>query len=296
MKEIIEWLIGIEKMAGSLYRNAASFFKEDKMLAAFLGTLGEDEAWHFHIMGSAAEYLRAHPEVKPSQIVLDEETRTRTETPFIKNRQQLTAGHLTKESILSCIASTEFSEWNDLFLYVVNSFKEESREFQYVAARMQGHLKHITDFLETRPEGVPFLEKIRNLPQVWQEKILIVEDTPVLMQMLERVFSRDFSTATADNGRKGFEKIKENYVDVIISDIEMPEMNGIAFFREAIRHDPDIGRRFLFFSGFISEEHKAIIDANHIPYLLKPASMTDLKQKVAEILERNRRDSLTKAD
>lgn len=291
MKEIIEWLIRVERMAGSLYRDAAVFFKEDKELAAFLGELGEDEAWHFHIMASASEFLRGHPEVMPAQIFLDDASRVRLESIFIENQEKLTAGQLTEKSILSCITVTEFSEWNDLFLYVVNSLKEESREFQYVAARIQGHLKHIMDFLQTRPEGLPFLNQIRELPRVWREKVLIVEDSPPLAQMLEKLFSRLYNTAVAENGSKGLEKIKENYVDVIVSDIDMPEMDGITFFQEAIRHDPDIGSRFLFFSGFIADEQKAFIDANRVPYLLKPSNINDLQRHVAAILEKNGRSS-----
>jgi len=292
MKEIIEWLIRVERMAGGLYRDAASFFKEDKELAAFLGELGEDEAWHFHIMGSASEFLRGHPEVMPAQIILDDAIRVRLESPFIENQEKLAAGQLTEESILSCITATEFSEWNDLFLYVVNSLKEESREFQYVAARIQGHLKHIMDFLATRPEGLPFLNQIRQLPKIWREKVLIVEDSPPLAQMLEKLFSRLYNTAVAENGSKGLEKIKGNYVDVIVSDIDMPEMDGITFFQEATRHDPDIGSRFLFFSGFIADEQKAFIDAHHVPYLLKPSNINDLQRQVAAILEKNGRSSL----
>lgn len=292
MKEIIGWLIGIERMAGHLYRNAALSFKEDKKLADFLEALGEDEAWHFHIMGSAAEYLRTHQETPPSQIILDEQTKKRIEAPFRENLQRLTAGQLTKESLLSCIAATEFSEWNDFFLYVVNSFKEESREFQYVAARMQGHLKHIMDFLGTMPEGIASLEKISNLPSVWREKVLVVEDDPLLLQMMKMILRRDYSTATAENGLEALEQIKENYFDAIISDIEMPMMNGIELLQEAIRHDQDIGRRFLFYSGLLLEERKAVLDEHHIPHLSKPAGVTEIKQKVAAVVEKNRRNSL----
>ena len=290
MKEIIEWLLGIERMAGDLYRDAAFFFKEDKALSDFLRELGEDEAWHFQIMGSAAAHLEAHPET-PAQIALDDATRRRTESPFEENRLQLATGNLTKESILSCIVATEFSEWNDLFLYVVTSFQEEDRSFQHVAARMQGHLKHIMDFLEKIPEGLPFLHKIKDIPPVWQEKILIVEDSEALRFMLERVFVRDYRIASAENGFQGLEKVKEGYVDVVVSDIEMPEMNGIAFLQEALKLDPGIAGRFLFFSGFISEEHQAFLHAHQVPHLMKPAKIEAIKRKVAEILERNRHQS-----
>ena len=109
MKEIIEWLLGIEQMAGNLYRDAAVYFKADKKLSGFLKELGEDEDWHFKIMGSAAAYIEAHPEKTPSLIALDDATRRKSETPFIENRLQLSAGNLTEESILSCIDQTRYS-------------------------------------------------------------------------------------------------------------------------------------------------------------------------------------------
>lgn len=40
MKEIVEWLIGIERMAGTLYRDAEIFFKKDTDLSAFLHEVG----------------------------------------------------------------------------------------------------------------------------------------------------------------------------------------------------------------------------------------------------------------
>jgi len=92
MQEQIKWLIGIEQMAGKLYREAADFFKEDEGLSNFLNGLAEDEALHFHILGSAAEYIRSHPETKPLHITLDDETRNRIDSPFHANYQKLKDG------------------------------------------------------------------------------------------------------------------------------------------------------------------------------------------------------------
>lgn len=295
MKGEINWLLGIEQTAGRLYREAADFFREDDGLAAFLSSLAEDEAWHFHIMGSAAEYLRTHHAVAPLELVFDDATREKINAPFVENYRQMKEGCLSKDSILACVAATEFSEWNDLFLYVVNALKEESREFQYVAARMQEHLHNITDFLEKRPEAAPLLAKVRDLPRVWREHILIVEDSEPLREILESILNREFRTTTAENGRTGLEKTRGNYFDVIISDIRMPEMDGITFYREACKHDPDIGSRFLFFSGHITDEHRDFLHSRQIPYLLKPGALLDLNEKIEAVLERNRRGNAENA-
>ena len=166
MKEIIKWLIDIEQLAGILYRGAADFFIEDKELSTFLAHLGEDEAWHFHIMGSAAQHLVDKPDEAYPQIAIDEDTQKKIETPFVENQEKLSSGNLTEESLMACIVATEFSEWNDLFLYVVNTLKKESREFQYVAARMQNHLKQIEQHTVARrfiPFGCYFATVVKTL-------------------------------------------------------------------------------------------------------------------------------------
>jgi CheY-like chemotaxis protein len=288
MRAEIRWLMSIERMAGNLYSRAADFFKEDAELATFLRDLAVDEAWHYHVMGSAAEYIRTHPEIAPLQLKLDEDTRKKVQTPFLESTQKLRQGDLTKESIVECIGATEFSEWNDMFLYVVNSLKEESREFQYVAARMQNHLLDIQNFLETRPETSSLLETLRNLPRLWRIKILLVEDSPSLLEILLAIFSRHYQTDAAGNGIEGFEKIKENYYDVIISDIDMPGLNGIELYQEAVKHDPEIGSRFLFFSGSTSEEHQTFLQEHKLPLLEKPGSLDKLMEHISLILQRSR--------
>ncbi len=59
-----------------------------------------------------------------------------------------------------------------------------------------------------------------------KELILIVEDDPDMSSYLANHFS-DYKLLIADNGKTAFKKAKESLPDIIISDIMMPEMNGI---------------------------------------------------------------------
>jgi len=68
VKEIIKWLIGMEHLSGEIYNDAAGLFKEDKEFAGLLNHLAEDEAWHFHIMASAAEFLLGETQ-RPADII-----------------------------------------------------------------------------------------------------------------------------------------------------------------------------------------------------------------------------------
>ena len=284
MREITNWLIGIEQLAGNLYRGAAEFFRDDKELAPFLANLAEDEAWHFHIMGSAAQYLQGKPDGTSSPITLDEHTKNKIETPFTENQSKLSDGSLTEESLMACIVATEFSEWNELFLYVVNTLKEESREFQYVAARMQGHLKKIEQFVESRPQGRPFLENIRNLPPVWQNKFLIVEDERSIVELLRAVLSKEGDTEVAYNGKQALEKIEAQYFDVIICDVGLPVMDGIESYNRAVKLDPEVGKRFLFFTGLPTPENITFFEKENLRYLIKPTPLIELRQVVIDML------------
>lgn len=289
VKEMIKWLIRVEQEAGELYRKAAIFFQEDKTLAAFLAELSEDEAWHFHVMRSAAECIRASQDMKPAQVALDPESRQKILSLFQENLKHLMTGRSKVEDIYSCIVTTEFSEWNDLFLYVVNTLKGESREFQYAAAKMQGHLDQIATFLETRPDALTSLERMRKIPQVWREKILVVEDSEPLRIMLQNILSRQYYLDTAEDGQQGLEKIKENYFDVILSDIEMPKVDGITMFQKALSYDPTIAHRFLFMSGYFSDKNMLFLETNHIPFMQKPVVLQEVGKKLTNIIVDNRR-------
>jgi two-component system chemotaxis sensor kinase CheA len=70
-----------------------------------------------------------------------------------------------------------------------------------------------------------------------KKKILLVEDTIFLQQLEKRYLEADgYEVITAENGKEGLERLAEDKFDLIVSDIEMPEMNGWDFI-SAIRKD-----------------------------------------------------------
>lgn len=74
MKEIIKWLREIEHLASEMYLQAASIYANDHSLKKFLEHNAEDEAWHYHVMGSAVLFLDSEPDFVPA-ISVDKETR-----------------------------------------------------------------------------------------------------------------------------------------------------------------------------------------------------------------------------
>lgn len=57
--------------------------------------------------------------------------------------------------------------------------------------------------------------------------LLLVEDNIELLVNLQQYFADDYKVLTAENGKIGLEMCKENYPDLIVSDVMMPEMDGI---------------------------------------------------------------------
>lgn len=69
-------------------------------------------------------------------------------------------------------------------------------------------------------------------PEQEQPIILVVEDEPDMLQYVAEILSPSFQVITATNGREGLEKALEYIPDVIVSDVMMPEIDGIELCRK----------------------------------------------------------------
>lgn len=68
-----------------------------------------------------------------------------------------------------------------------------------------------------------------------RETLLLVEDNRELLYLMKDIFAEDYQVLVAENGREAWESILKNGVDIVVSDIMMPEMDGI----ELCRHLKD---------------------------------------------------------
>lgn len=75
------------------------------------------------------------------------------------------------------------------------------------------------------------------------KKVLFAEDDPVIRRIVEASIRQNFpgiDVITAADGRAALQKATENPPDVVVSDYEMPEMNGIDFLRQMREKFPNI--------------------------------------------------------
>lgn len=61
------------------------------------------------------------------------------------------------------------------------------------------------------------------------KKLLYVDDANSMRKLVKLVLSNEFDITLAENGQQGYEAIQNNTFDVIISDVNMPIMNGLEF-------------------------------------------------------------------
>ncbi len=286
MIDITKWLREIEYLSNKVYLQAASIFADDPKLKMFLEDIAEEEAWHYHVMGSAKEYLASIPALVPA-ISVDKETNNKIIGCFTDLQARLEKNTLSKAELIEKIVKVEFSEWNVIFLYVVNLLKEKTNVFKYPAARIQAHLNKIVSFLETVDNGSEALKKITTLPPVWVENILIVDDNQIITSLLRDIFNNSGNIDIAHNGQEALKMIEEKYYKLIVSDINMPIMDGISLYKEAVTKFPTLTNRFLFMTGNLSNENQTFFSENRVKYLTKPMEINVLREVAAEIILSN---------
>ena len=103
-------------------------------------------------------------------------------------------------------------------------------------------------------------------------KILVVDDDPVIRTLLERFLSPRYDVSCANNGKLGLEALKENDdIDLVLCDIDMPEMDGITMLKLLRTEFPDVGAIMISGSTDTRTAIKAIREGAY-DYISKPFS------------------------
>ncbi len=112
--------------------------------------------------------------------------------------------------------------------------------------------------------------------------ILLVEDEDMVRAVAERALARQgYTVLTASDGEQGLEVLREaERVDLLISDVVMPNMDGPAMVREARRSRPAMP--VLFMSGYAEEQLRKSIAIDNVAFLPKPFSVAQLSEAVAD--------------
>ncbi|MDA3867257.1 MAG: response regulator [Salinivirgaceae bacterium] len=115
--------------------------------------------------------------------------------------------------------------------------------------------------------------------------ILYVDDESVNLELFEANLEDKYTVLTADNAITGLDIIsKHNNLKVVISDMKMPQMNGIEFIKKATLISPKA--IFYILTGFdITDEIKRALDTELIQkYFRKPFNMNEISSEISRVL------------
>lgn len=121
--------------------------------------------------------------------------------------------------------------------------------------------------------------------------VLLVDDEPAICRALSTAIARaGYRVSTALSGQDAMAIVRSGRVDILITDLRIPDMRGDALFELAAAMQPQLRGRTLFTTGDISERAQELIEACNCPFLRKPFDLKELMDwvKSANPAARNR--------
>ncbi|MFT6202896.1 MAG: signal transduction histidine kinase/ligand-binding sensor domain-containing protein [Spirosomataceae bacterium] len=119
-----------------------------------------------------------------------------------------------------------------------------------------------------------------------QATILIVDDEPEIRELIASVFTDEYNTITASTGDEALENIFTEDISLIISDLNMRGMNGLALLQQ-VKANPDFRSiPFIMLTGQGSESQKLTCLQNGVDdFINKPFSLNLLKWRAKNLIE-----------
>ena len=123
-----------------------------------------------------------------------------------------------------------------------------------------------------------------NAPAEISTKILLAEDDNDMRRFLGKALQNaGYSVASFDNGLSAYNRLREEPFELLLTDIVMPEMDGIELARRATELDPEI--KVMFITGFAAVAlHPASGAPKQAKVLSKPFHLKDLVNEVQRLL------------
>ncbi len=121
-------------------------------------------------------------------------------------------------------------------------------------------------------------------------KLLVVEDNLELLMLMQQLLKTTYRVYIARNGKEAMKVIKEKELDLIISDVMMPEMDGLELTR-TIKGDPNYSHLPIILLTAKTQEQdvKEALQYGADEYLRKPFRLGDLKLRIDNIIENRKR-------
>ena len=141
--------------------------------------------------------------------------------------------------------------------------------------------------LPTQPVEIPSIEK-KGEEKVYS--LLLVEDNEELLKLMVNLLSTDYNVYTAGTGVEGLEVLKAENIDIVVSDVMMPEMDGIEFCKQIkgsleTCHIPVI----LLTAKNQEEDRVEAYDSGADAFISKPFNLSVLHARISNLLRERER-------
>jgi two-component system cell cycle sensor histidine kinase/response regulator CckA len=179
----------------------------------------------------------------------------------------------------------EVGKGTGLGLSTVYGIVKQSGGFIF-AESQEGQGTSFVVYLPVHRAEAPAPRKVREKAgELWGSgTILLVEDEATVRAVAERALTRNgYTVLTAENGEAALEILaREPGIDLMISDVVMPMMDGPTTAREARKSHPDLP--ILFISGYAEEQLRQSIDLDRVAFHAKPFSVQTLAEAARDAL------------
>lgn len=129
-------------------------------------------------------------------------------------------------------------------------------------------------------------EETERKEEVKAHSILVVEDNEELLQLMVKLLSREYNVFRAENGKEGVTILENEDIDLIVSDVMMPEMDGIEFCKYVkgnleISHIPVI----LLTAKNKEEDRAEAYEVGADAFIAKPFNLAVLHARIRNLLK-----------
>src|SRR5690242_1069913 len=126
------------------------------------------------------------------------------------------------------------------------------------------------------------------MPQPNSVKCLVVDDEPRLRRVLVRLLEGEgFTCSEAGSGTEALEMLRHEQVPLVISDLRMPQMDGVTLLREIIARWPDTA---VIVVTAVAEVESAVacLQLGALDYVAKPFHLDEVRARVSQALDKRR--------
>jgi PAS domain S-box-containing protein len=126
--------------------------------------------------------------------------------------------------------------------------------------------------------------KNRTMPTATKPRVLVIDDERPVLSAMRRLLARDCDVEIIDSGRGALERVARERFDVVLCDVMMPDVSGIAVYEALHESDPALARRLVFMTGgAFASEARALVDRTSLPLLAKPIDADELRRIIANV-------------